>query len=161
MSVYVYAPGVPIFFLTLDRCMALKFPVQYHNNSKWIRGRLPAVTTVLTVLWCVAYLTTIVVSVPPDMTQATYCQTLTCVKNRVALVTIVSDILLNVVPTVFAIVFLNVTGVSPGNIIGNNVILMFTLDAAICSLFYNRTYMRKAFKNGKICFMHSSGNANT
>ncbi|KAI1706010.1 serpentine type 7TM GPCR chemoreceptor srbc domain-containing protein [Ditylenchus destructor] len=79
MSAYVYTAAVPVFFLTLDRCIALKLPVQYHNNEKFgVRKMLPRVTVIVTVMYWVINMAAFFLELPLDMVKVQYCQSLFC-----------------------------------------------------------------------------------
>ncbi|KAI1699153.1 hypothetical protein DdX_17486 [Ditylenchus destructor] len=187
MVTYFYTPAVPVFFLTLERCIALKYPIQYHNRSKTFLNKLPSIATIATVVWCVIVVMVSIPDSPMDMTKVKYCLQYGCInasyhgkfqflqqymkssisianvlctvyflyalrmyktysadgkhfalKNRIVIVTCLSEILLNVSPIVCGTLFHNITGESPGNILGNDMILLFTLDAVICSLYYTK-----------------------
>ncbi|KAI1701377.1 hypothetical protein DdX_16130 [Ditylenchus destructor] len=192
MIAYFYTPAVPVFFLTLERCVALKCPIQYHNRSIWFINKLPSIATIASVVWCVIIVVASFPDSPMDMSKVKYCQSYVCVaagyegkfrilrnymknsisianvlctayllcalrmyktyttdgkhfamKNRVVIVTSLSEVLLNVLPMLFGSLFLNFTGQSVGNILGNHMLLLFTLDAVICSLYYIKIYLKK------------------
>ncbi|KAI1708733.1 serpentine type 7TM GPCR chemoreceptor srbc domain-containing protein [Ditylenchus destructor] len=79
MSAYIYTAAIPVFFLTLDRCIALKLPVQYHNNVKFgVRKMLPVVTVIITVMYWVINFAAFFLELPLDMIKVKYCQSLFC-----------------------------------------------------------------------------------
>ncbi|KAI1699993.1 hypothetical protein DdX_16977 [Ditylenchus destructor] len=187
LGVYMYAPPVPVFFLTLERCIALKFPVLY--NSKFMRKKMPVLTFNVTITWCLATILLFLRELPIDMATVKYCESATClltkyhgapqqymkfsisalnilctayfyyalrtfntfngtrkvftIKNRIVILTTISEVLLIILPMIFAQVFINVTGQSSANILGNYGMLLFTLDAVICSIYYEKTFMCK------------------
>ncbi|KAI1711439.1 hypothetical protein Ddc_12885 [Ditylenchus destructor] len=69
MIAYFYTPSVPVFFLTLERCIALKYPIQYHNRSKSFLNKLPSIATIATVVWCVIIVMISFTDSPMDMTK--------------------------------------------------------------------------------------------
>ncbi|KAI1707273.1 hypothetical protein Ddc_14930 [Ditylenchus destructor] len=186
MAIYLYTPAVPVFFLTLDRCIALKFPIHY--NGKFMRGKMAITAVVITIIWCIALIIGLLQELPLDTTTVKYCLIVDCVtikynrvvgkymklsvvilnvlctayflyalrtfklsvgernvfsmKNRVVIVTAVSETILNVAPTLFTTIFTSIYNDSPSDILGNYGILMFTLDAMICAIFYVKIYMR-------------------
>ncbi|KAI1706653.1 hypothetical protein DdX_12863 [Ditylenchus destructor] len=187
MGIYLYAPPVPVFFLTLERCIALKFPVKF--NSKFVRRRMPIIATIATMTWCIAIALGFFLELPLDVEKVKYCEIASCtnikyhgasqqymkislavvnvvcttyfyyalltfktfngtqglltVKNRVVLVTTLSELLFNILPLAFSIIFTKVTGESSANFFGNYGMTLFSLDAMICSLFYTRVYLKK------------------
>ncbi|KAI1693447.1 hypothetical protein Ddc_22813 [Ditylenchus destructor] len=202
MGIYLYAAPMPVFFVTLDRCIALKFPIQY--NNKFVRRRMPIITTIVTVLWCAAIVIFFLLELPLDLTNVKFCESATCMllkyhgapqqymkyavsvmnavctvyffyalrtfntfdgarkiftaKNRIVIVTSVSEFLLNIFPLVFATVYLNVAKQSSAIILGNYGMLLFTIDAVICSIFYVRIYLRK---NTQVAVINKGHGVNT
>ncbi|KAI1695209.1 hypothetical protein DdX_19716 [Ditylenchus destructor] len=131
LGVYMYAPPVPVFFLTLERCIALKFPVLY--NSKFMRKKMPVLTFNVTITWCLATILLFLRELPIDMATEK--------PHRYPYDYLGSTA--NHLPMIFAQVFINVTGQSSANILGNYGMLLFTLDAVICSIYYEKTFMCK------------------
>ncbi|KAI1698362.1 hypothetical protein Ddc_19157 [Ditylenchus destructor] len=69
MIAYFYTPAVSVFFLTLERCIALKYPIQYHNRSKWFLKKLPSIAAITTVVWCIIVVMISIPDTPMDMTK--------------------------------------------------------------------------------------------
>ncbi|KAI1707271.1 hypothetical protein Ddc_14928 [Ditylenchus destructor] len=159
MGIYLYAPAVPVFFLTLERCVALKFPVKF--NSKFVRRRMPIIATIATIMWCVAIALGFFLELPLDVEKVKYCEIASCtnIKYHGASQQYmkISMAVMNVLCTTYFYYALLTfktfngtqglltvaTGESSANFFGNYGMTLFSLDAVICSLFYTRVYLKK------------------
>ncbi|KAI1695540.1 hypothetical protein DdX_19529 [Ditylenchus destructor] len=198
-ATYLFAPSLPVFLLTVDRCIALKFPVKY--NSRFARRTMPTVTTVLTISWCCAIAFGFLLELPLDIGKMKHCEASACVflkyhampqicmkvlmaimnvlctayflyalyafkscdgtrklftiKNCIVIVTAGSEIILNVLPLMFNTIFLNVTGETSAYIFGNYGLMLSTLDAMICAIFYERIYLKRNIHNNNAKQCHT------
>ncbi|KAI1700396.1 hypothetical protein DdX_16731 [Ditylenchus destructor] len=166
MVTYIMTAAVPVFFLTLDRCVALKFPIYYHNNIKSTRGKILTLAITVIVLWClVSGIFGTVLELPLDISTV--------------VVDMVREIALRIpgenlehrtmhwtartdpygkrgnrpkkkagskmtYKNFASRRFVKIAGESQANVFGNIVMLPFTFDALICSMFYTRTFLRKS-----------------
>ncbi|KAI1696828.1 hypothetical protein DdX_18847 [Ditylenchus destructor] len=74
---YGFTLPVPVFFMTIERCLALRFPAQYHNN-KFIRQMVSALSIVLTIVWCLTVFVLLLLELPLDESKGKYCLSLPC-----------------------------------------------------------------------------------
>ncbi|KAI1697876.1 hypothetical protein DdX_18241 [Ditylenchus destructor] len=78
MATYFYTPAIPVFFLTLDRCIALKFPIHY-TKSDFMKRKLPALVITCTFIFTVAILISLLAELPLDIDKVAYCEFFECV----------------------------------------------------------------------------------
>ncbi|KAI1713132.1 hypothetical protein DdX_09204 [Ditylenchus destructor] len=178
---YVFLGPIPMFFLTLDRCIILR-SVKLHDEC-----RRKQITVASCVTIFVAYALTIIsylIELPLDLKSTSTCVSFTCMTpmlhglqsyytkfvfeafnlilsvyflyamrqykfvqaqaimvNRIVKITVILEMIFNVIPTFTGMVFNQVVGVSLGTYIGPYVNMCFLFHAAICSVFYTKVFL--------------------
>ncbi|KAI1702243.1 hypothetical protein DdX_15580 [Ditylenchus destructor] len=64
------------------------------------------------------------------------------IKNRLVIVTMLLDVALNVLPSVFASVFAKITGIASSNYFGQLTALLTVLSVAICAIYYSAVLVK-------------------
>ncbi|KAI1696652.1 acetyltransferase (GNAT) family domain-containing protein [Ditylenchus destructor] len=169
---------VPLFFVTLDRCVALKRPLQYNS---WTHNWLSKASALSVFCAAIASVFAVLLELPLEIDSLYGCQQFACivvkskyffkffrvvieamnlicgiyflislrslssnrVKNLIVRNTVIFDVCLNILPNYFDLFFSMIVGESSAVYLGQYVMLLGVLDAALCGTYYTVVFLRK------------------
>ncbi|KAI1709166.1 hypothetical protein Ddc_14003 [Ditylenchus destructor] len=182
---YLTLVPVPLFFVTLDRCIALKRPLQYNS---WTHNWLSKASALSVLCVAIASTCAVLLELPLEIDSLNNCQQFACivvksrnffkffrvvieamnlilgiyfllslrslssnrVKNLIVRNTVIFDVCLNILPNYFDLFYSMITGNSSAVYLGQYVMLLGVLDAALCGTYYTVVFLRKQHKQTHI-----------
>ncbi|KAI1701729.1 hypothetical protein DdX_15901 [Ditylenchus destructor] len=141
---YLTIVPVALFFVILERCIALKLPI-FH--SEWMQGKILMFSIAAVFATFVFSITAMLLELPLQM-QA-------CKKNLVVRNTVIFDFFLCVVPNYFSVLFNLIADETSANYLGQYVMLLGSVNAAICGLYYSAVFLRNPSLKDDSIYVHS------
>ncbi|KAI1698140.1 hypothetical protein Ddc_19283 [Ditylenchus destructor] len=188
---YLTIVPVALFFVLLERCIALKLPIFY---NEWMQAKIPMINVAAVFATFVFSIMAMLLELPLQMQALKYCQQFSCLlvkhrllpntnfrlavqlanfifgsffllslrslnsnrtKNLVVRNTFMFAIFLCMVPNYFSVLFNLIADETSANYLGQYVMMLGSMDAALCGVYYSAVFLRKASLKDDSIYVHS------